>query len=261
MDIMVNVKKCFLSYTRIVSEKTRLMAKKVLLLICFLQFISKLSQAQGTSNQLWTDFTIAVPLKNGYSFDNEISYRTNLRNENKWHSINIIPKVEKTLSNHFDAMFYMGSINTFQQQDYNTWEIRTSIGLRYHFNPFPKLVLRILARLEWRNQFTTETWDLTSDLRTRFRLEGTYFINGHSFADNKVFYLLSDFEIFYTLDKDLQERYSNRSLLRAGLGYKLNDYWRFEGIYTFQFSRNTIDGEFAKEQEGIIRLRFRYYFQ
>jgi hypothetical protein len=253
--------KCFLSYARIVDEKIRLMLKKIRLLICCLLFTSIVSYAQDKSNQLWTDFTIAVPLKNGYSFDNDVSYRTNIGDSNKWHSINIIPKFEKVLTKHLDVMFYLASINTFQQQDYNTWEIRPAFGLRYHFNPFTKLTLRLLARLEWRNQFTTETWELNSDLRTRFRLEGTYFINGNSFADNKMFYLLSDFEIFYTVDKDLQERYSNRSLLRAGLGYKLNDLWRFEGIYTFQFSRNTIEGEFAKEQEGIIRLLFRYYFK
>lgn len=237
------------------------MVKKILLLICSLQLIYILSYAQDKSNQLWTDFTIAVPMKKGYSFDNEISYRTNIGDSSKWHSIVIIPRIEKALTRHLDAMFYLGSINTFQQEDYNTWEIRTGLGLRYHFNLFPKLNLRILARMEWRSQFTTETWDLNSDLRSRFRLEGTYFINGSSFTDNHMFYILSDFEIFYTVDKELQERYSNRSLLRAGIGYKLNDYWRFEGIYTFQFSKNTIEGEFDKEQEDIIRLRFRYYFK
>ncbi len=237
------------------------MVKKVPFFVSVFLSLSMLSFSQGNSAQLWTDFTIAVPLKKGYSFDNEISYRTNIGNSSKWHSIVIIPKVEKELTRHLDALFYLGSINTFQQEDYNTWEIRTGIGLRYHFKPFSKMILRALARFEWRNQFTTETWDLNSDLRSRFRLEGTYFINGNSFEYNHLYYLLSDYEIFYTVDKDLQERYSNRALLRAGLGYKLNDYWRFEGIYTFQYSKNTIEGELAKEQEDIIRLRFRYYFK
>ena len=72
-------------------------------------------------------------------------------------------------------MFYLGSIYTFQQENDNTWELRPSIGLRYHFYLLPKLVTRILARLEWRNQYTIETKTTNQDLRSRFRLEEIYF--------------------------------------------------------------------------------------
>jgi hypothetical protein len=237
------------------------MIKFILPLIGITLLKPTLSEAQQKSTQLWTDFTIYVPLSKGYSFDNEFAYRTNIGINSKWHSINIIPKIEKTLSKHLDALVYLGSINTFQQENYNTWELRPSLGLRYHFNLFPKSVTRILARLEWRNLYTIETKETNQDLRSRFRLEEIYFINGRSFAENKLWYALSDFEIFYTIDQELQERFSNRSFLRAGIGYKPNNSWRFEFIYTFQFSKNTIDGEFTNEQEGIIRLRAKYYFK
>jgi|SRR5450432_183653 len=237
------------------------MFKKFLPFIGITLCIPLLSEAQEKSSQLWIDFTLNAPMSKGFSFDNEFAYRTNLGSDNKWHSVNIIPKIEKTLTSHLDALFYIGSINTFQQENYNTWEIRPSIGLRYHFNPFPKLVLRILARLEWRNQYTIETKELNQDLRSRYRLEEIYFLNGKSFVDNNLWYVLSDFEIFYTMDKELQERYSNQYFLRAGIGYKLTNHWRYECIYTFQFSKNTIDGEFSNEQEGILRLRVKYYFK
>jgi len=216
--------------------------------------------AQNTSTQLWTDFSLNTRLSKGYSFDTEFGYRTNIGNSSKWHSLNIIPKMEKSLTKHIDIMFYLGYINTFQQENYNTWEIRPSLGMRYHFKLFPKLLTRILARFEWRNQYTYETHESSQDLRSRFRLEEIYFINGKSFADAHLWYAMADFEIFYTLDQELQERYSNQAFLRAGIGYSPEFRWRFELIYTFQYSKNTIDGELGKEQEGILRLRARYYF-
>ena len=216
---------------------------------------------QNKSTQLWTDFVLNVPMKKGYSFDNEFSYRTNLSNSGKWHSINIIPKIEKSLNGHWDVMFYLGSINTLQQEDYNTWEIRPAIGVRYHFTLFPKLLLRILGRFELRNLYTIETGVWEEDARSRFRLEEIYFIHGKSFLNNHLWYVFSDLEFFTTIDKEVQERYSNRSQIRLGVGYKLSYSWRYECIYTYQFSKNTIDGEFSNEQEGILRLRFKYYLK
>lgn len=217
--------------------------------------------AQNNSTQLWNDFTVYKTLQNRFSFDCELSYRTNLGNTDKWHSINITPKIEKALGNHWDLLFYIGSINTLQEQNYNTWELRPSLGIRFHFTPVRKLLVRILGRIELRNQYTFEskTWDV--NFRTRYRLEEIYFINGESFEKNKLWYLFSDVELFYSLDKVLEERYSDRLLLRLGAGYKFSDRWRFETIYTYQFSKNTITGEFGKDDEGILRLRARYYFK
>jgi hypothetical protein len=234
--------------------------KKLFILVDIL-FMGNYLIAQTKSTQLWTDFTLNKDLEKNLSFDCELSYRTILNSSDKWHSFNVIPKIEKSLGRHWDLLLYIGSINTLQQQAYNTWEARPGLGVRFRFTPIRKLQLRILARLELRNQYTFETHTWSQELRSRFRLEEIYFINGDSFAKNHLWYILSDFEIFLTIDKEFEERYSNRTLLRLGLGYKFNDKWRFETIYTYQYSKNTIDGEFSKEDENIIRLRFRYYMK
>jgi Protein of unknown function (DUF2490) len=219
------------------------------------------SNAQTKSTQLWTDFVINIPLQKGFTFDNEFSYRTVLNSSDKWHSFNVIPKIEKSLDQHWDLMFYLGSINTLQQKSFNTWEIRPGIGVRYHFTPVNKLLIKILGRFELRNQYNIDSSVWSQDIRSRFRLEETYFINGRSFVDNHLWYALSDLEFFFTVDKELEERFSNRSLFRLGIGYKLSNSWRYECIYTYQFSKNTITGEFSNEQEGILRLRIKYYFE
>jgi hypothetical protein len=234
------------------------MSIKHFFLLGIVIFASTHLYAQINSTQLWTDFTVNKALQKRYSFDCELSYRTILNSSDKWHSVNITPKIEKALGNHWDLLLYLGSINTLQQQNYNTWEIRPGLGVRFHFTPLRKLQIRILGRFEIRNQYTfeTRTWDV--NFRSRLRLEEIFFINGESFEKNDLWYLLSDLELFYTIDKELEERYSDRLLLRLGVGYKLSDSWRFESICTYQYSKNTITGEFSKDDEVIIRLRFRY---
>jgi len=236
------------------------MLNKLFLLAAILFLVNSLT-AQIKSTQIWTDFTLNKVLDKNLSFDCELSYRTILNSSDKWHSFNVIPKIEKSLGRHWDLLLYIGSINTLQQQAYNTWEVRLGLGIRFQFTPIRKLQIRILARLELRNQYTFETHIWSQDLRSRFRLEEIYCINGDSFAKNHLWYILSDLEFFLTVDKEIEERYSNRTLLRLGLGYKLNDRWRFETIYTYQYSKNTIDGEFSKEDENILRLRFKYYIK
>ena len=58
------------------------------------------------------------------------------------------------------------------------------------------------------------------------------------------FYVSSFAEFFYQNDEDLQERYAKRYWFRLGLGYKLNQNFRFEALYNRQDSKNTIDHNF-----------------
>jgi len=75
---------------------------------------------------------------------------------------------------------------------------------------------------------------------------------------NKLWYLFSDLEIFSNVGQELEERYSSRIRLRFAVGYKLSSNWRFEAIYNYQYSQNTITGEFENQDEDILRLRVRY---
>jgi hypothetical protein len=224
-------------------------------------FVSIEAHAQNQASQLWLDFTQDAKLKNGYSFDNQFSYRTILDNADKWRSFRTRPEIEKSLTGRLDVMAYLNLIYTQQQEDYNTFEIRPGLGVRYHIDPLKKLTLRLLARLEFRNQYTAhiDSWD--QSFRTRFRFEQSYLISGKSFSENHFWYAIADQEIFSQLAKDVEERYSDELVLRLGLGWKQNSRWRYECIYAYELSKNTIDAEFGHQTGGIIRLRGRYYFK
>ena len=215
--------------------------------------------AQSTTTQLWTDFTVNIPLNRGYTFANEFAYRTALNKNTGWFSLNLTPEIEKSINRKLDVVFFMGYTYTDQQVNDNTWEINPAIGFRYHFTPGKKVLLRLFARLEQRNQYTIETELLDHDFRTRLRLESIIFMNGKSFAENHIWYTLLDAEAFWTTDQEYQERYSNRFRIRSGAGYKINGNWRVEGIFSYQFSKNTIEGEISDNQQEIIRLRIKYF--
>jgi hypothetical protein len=102
------------------------MIKYFLLITEIILLTPKYSEAQEKSTQIWTDFSLNVPLSKGYSFDNEFAYRTNVGNTSKWQSVNIIPKFEKSLTKHFDILVYLGYIYTIQQENYNTWELNST---------------------------------------------------------------------------------------------------------------------------------------
>jgi len=238
---------------------------------CYLKFISAFiclatailspfqSGAQEASTQLWTDFTQNLKLKKEYTFDNEISYRTVLSDVDKWRSLIIQPGMSKALGKRWDMMAYLGLIGTLEQATYNTYEIRPGLGVMYKIKIKGKFLMGILGRVELREQYTDKTDSWKESFRSRFRLDETYLINGESYEKNHFWYSWLDQEAFVVLDEGLKERYSNELMLRAGLGYKINR-WRYEVIYAYQLSKNTIDKEFALDNVGIIRLRLRYYF-
>ncbi|WCT14939.1 DUF2490 domain-containing protein [Mucilaginibacter jinjuensis] len=222
--------------------------------------ISFHASAQSSTFQLWTDFTQNLRLNKGYTLDNEISYRTIFGNDTKWRSLNLTPKITKSLGDHWDIMFYMGFIATRQEADYNTRELRPGIGAKYYLKPTQRLTLGLLTRLESREEYTTEVSTWKESMRSRFRLEQNYLFNRKSMADNHVWYGLADQEFYLTLGKSVQEKYSNQVMIRVGVGYKPNNHWRYEAVNAYQFSRNTIDGEFGYANNQILRLRCRYYF-
>ncbi len=211
------------------------------------------------TTQSWVDFIMNVPMRKGFTFDNEFSYKTNISKTTKWRSYDITPEIEKALGKHFDLTFYVGASYTNQQAGYDTWEVKPGLGIRYNITPDKRLLLRLLARFETRNQYTYDSsvWDRNT--RSRLRMEGIYLINKNSLAENRVWYVITDAEVFWTIDKQVRERYSDRTRIRAGIGFKLNAHWRFEEVYTYQFSRNTITEHYGEDQQQIFRLRVKYF--
>jgi len=83
-------------------------------------------------------------------------------------------------------------------------------------------------------------------------------INKPSITDDGAGYWLADWEWFIPLD-DPEERFANRQRIRGGIGYRRNFNWRYELLYIWTRSRNTIDSGFSTN-ENIIDVRVKRLF-
>ena len=171
-----------------------------------------------------------------------------------------------------------GPCQAFAQTDLqlwvDTWEVTPRVGVRFHLfsrgvprrvpnrlhpierPPTRRLVVRDLVRVEWRN-FPYGGAGSGSDQSVRFRnrLEFLLPLNTEKLTDDGARYLLADWEWYVPLS-DVEERFANKQRIRTGLGYRRNFHWRFEALYIWTRSRNTIEDGFTTSDNAInIRVK------
>ena len=99
-----------------------------------------------------------------------------------------------------------------------------------------------------------ESWDLYRS----YTLELLMPINRANLTDDGARYWFVDWEAFMPAGEP-DERFANKHRLRAGLGYRPSQAWRFEAVYAWTRSRNTIDEGFHSSDNIIdIRLKVKY---
>ena len=132
------------------------------------------------------------------------------------------------------------------------------LGARLHITQNKRVNARLFLRYQQRHfhEIEADVWDISK----RIRLKGEFWISitGPNLYKDKLWYTLLDYEEFIVLDDQLDERYANRRRARIGLGYRLDYKNRFELIYTWQSSRNEIEGEFISN-DHVIQLVYKMY--
>lgn len=83
-------------------------------------------------------------------------------------------------------------------------------------------------------------------------------LNKARVSDDGARYLLADWEWFVPLD-DPAESFANKQRIRAGLGYRRSFHWRFEALYIWTRSRNTVKEGFTTS-DNVINLRVKRLF-
>ena len=83
-------------------------------------------------------------------------------------------------------------------------------------------------------------------------------LNKERITDDGARYLLADWEWFVPLD-DPAERFASRQRIRAGLGYRRSFNWRYDVLYMWTRSRDTIEEGFATT-ENIVNIRVKRLF-
>lgn len=233
-----------------------------------------------TNLQLWGNVTLVWAKSPHLAYELDIEPKVLLaapEGEPGWHNLDLTPNVEYAWKNWLDLVGETAVGYTKQTDDVNSWEVTPRAGARFHvfsrnvptaipgrplqreFPPRRRVVLRDLVRVESRNIFYTGSGTgSSSTVRFRNRLELLVPLNRESLSADRVRYVLADWEWFIPLGEP-EERFANKQRIRAGLGYRRSTAWRFELLYMWTRSRNTIDEGFTTN-DNIIDVRIKRVF-
>ena len=185
-----------------------------------------------------------------------------------WRNLDVTPNVEFSPTGWLDLVGEVATGYTHQTDDVNSTEVSPRAGARFHLfsrararggflperAPLRRVVVRNLVRVESRNLFYSGAETRTdSSVRFRNRLEFLVPLNTEKLTIDGTRYLLADWEWFIPLE-DPTERFANKQRTRTGFGYRRSFAWRFEALYIWTRSRQTIDEEFDTS-DHIIDIR------
>ena len=230
-----------------------------------------------TDLQLWTNLTLDWARSHRLMYELDVEPKVLLsapEGDPGWASLDLTPNVEYAWKGWLDLVGETMVGYTKQTDDVNSWEVTPRAGARFHvfsrnlptlvpgrpirkeFPPRRRVVVRDLVRVEARNLFYTgDGSGSSSTVRFRNRLELLAPMNKERLTDDGVRYVLADWEWFIPLGEP-DERFANKQRIRAGLGYRRSFAWRFEALYIWSRSRNTIEDGFTTNDNSIdVRVK------
>jgi len=239
-----------------------------------LMLISAPVASAQTTTQLWANLTLDWVKSDRLVYELDIEPKVLIagpEGQPDWRNLDLTPNVEYSLKPWLDIQADLTMGRTTQTDDVDSSEVTPRVGARFHLfsrrqllkvreqAPQRRIVVRDLVRFESRNSFYTGgDADDEQTFRFRNRLEVLMPINKPSITDDGAGYWLADWEWFIPLD-DPEERFANRQRIRGGIGYRRNFNWRYELLYIWTRSRNTIDSGFSTN-ENIIDVRVKRLF-
>jgi Protein of unknown function (DUF2490) len=245
--------------------------------VCGLLLTTAVPAAFAQTNlQLWGNVTLDWVTSDRLVYELDFEPKGLLEapeGEADWRNLDLTPNVEYSPNGWLDLIAEAVVGYTKQTDDVNSTELTPRVGLRFHFlsralptairgrerAPSRRVVVRDLVRVESRNIFYSGAGSGSeSTVRFRNRLEFLVPLNKRKMTDDGARYLLADWEWFIPLD-DVEERFANKQRIRTGLGYRRSFAWRFEALYMWTRSRNTIEEGFTTS-DNIINLRVKRLF-
>jgi Protein of unknown function (DUF2490) len=227
-----------------------------------------------TTTQLWANLTLDWAKSTRLVYELDLEPKVLIagpEGQPDWRNLDLTPNVEYSVKPWLDLVGEVTLGRTHQTDDVDSTEVTPRLGARFHLcslrqivqvreqAPQRRIVVRELVRFESRNFFYTGG-DVENEQTFRFRnrLEVLMPINKASITDDGAGYWLADWEWFIPLD-DAEERFANRQRIRGGIGYRRNFNWRYELLYIWTRSRDTLDTGFSTN-ENIIDVRVKRLF-
>ena len=220
-----------------------------------------IARENNITDQIWIDVLLDWHIKPKHVLELEIGPKTLISEDEQWKELTLTPAYEYSPARWVDLVARVLFSWVEQNARINTIEYRPVLGARFYFTQASKhrFLIRNFQRIESRNIYYRNDDSWSNTWRYRNRLEFFFSLNKEYMSDYKNWYLLADAELFVNLDETPEERFNDNWRFRGGIGYKLSFNWQFEGIYTRQLSRNTLQEAFDVSN-NIFRCRFKYHW-
>jgi hypothetical protein len=232
------------------------------------------AQDDSPTTQIWANMTLGIPSANPkWFYEIDFEPKVQVDGPEKWAGMTVNTLASLRPLHWLDLTGDVSVDYTAQSNDLKTFSVVPRIGASLHIlsniretgfitQKVKRLGVATLARLEWRNFWYTGSaaeQSYESSWRFRLRLDVRLGLNRADRSMPKTWYLLADAEAFVNLGDPTAETFNSRWRVRIGPGYRLNRGWRFELLYMFEETRNTLEGDFERSN-NVIDLRAGYNF-
>lgn len=214
-------------------------------------------QGDAIRPQIWNNLNVGWNVNEKFSLRNNLAYNILLSNELPWSEITFSSTAVLKFHRFMEGSAGMYVAFTNQSIDISSFEFRPYLGYRIFTNTSKRWYVSNLSRLEFRFlRYSNKNEEIT--LRFRNRTNALVSLNKRSMTENKNFYLMGYFEVFYNFGGEVQERFFDLFQYKLGLGYRLSYKWRFDIGFVFQESRNTLDQPSQLPTNIITNYRFEW---
>jgi len=203
---------------------------------------------EGTTEQLWLDFTPHFKINERFEYYGDASLRV-IFVENRIFTLAARPSARYHLNSIVELQGGIGFFYSFLDNISNQLELRPWQGVRIHWPTFGRIGIKHSLKLEERLLWETETWDFDPALRFRYKLGGRI-----PFDQSRSFYLSLFGEAFANGGGENAAILRNRMRGYFGLGYKRNEMWTVELEYILQRSRGNTEEDFSVS-DNIFKLK------
>ncbi len=222
---------------------------------------SIVDQAVNVNSQFWIDYNFISPFSENQNLSTQIGFRKispkiynrflgistlNIKNNKKVFNLNN--------TGPFIKSFHVGAGIIYTQNYNNTdnFELRLIQGFKFDIPTIKQVTLNNYVRFEERfqNSFKNSGW--RAGYRLRYRLSTVLSWNKHYLNFANGLYIPIEAEVFFNLKR--AERFNDLIRLSPGLGYRLDNNWKFELYFIFNRTKNITETN-NKSSDFILRLR------
>jgi len=202
------------------------------------------------ATQFWADFNPTRELSEKTDVYGDIGFRHD-GSTNEFYRLVVRPGVRYRIGENTRVMGGIGSFFTWNTVAENRWEIRPWVGFRY-FVDRKILPFDHYARVEWRVEYNTNTWEVVKSLRMRYRFR--VHVDLSAFKPGRYWRALGGIELFGTLAGQ-QGQFQEKFRLGAGLERSFSTGLRLRLDVTWQKSGRL----FNPTSTDALYLRIRFF--